>query len=237
MDKEKIKFYLKTAVALLAAFIGGNVTPKVVPVDNKVEVTVLDKTKFKSWIPTDGQGRVISAKCLEEVASTLKDDTYGVLGLPNEGEQFLPRLISVTTLTAYVPRVAPTPKVVPAPITPTVNPNPPVVVVPSKGKREIVILREKQSDSDDLNNQFISMRVGEFASYLNINGHSLEIYDDDAKLPDGSPDPYVQGLLRQLGQIQMPTVFYIDKDANKVLDVKKFGGKEKVMEELKAVGG
>lgn len=234
MDKEKIKFYLKTALALLAAFIGGNVTPKVVPIDNKVEVTVLDKTKFKSWIPTDGQGRVISAKCLEEVASTLKDDTYGVLGLPNEGEQFLPRLITVTTLSAYVPRVAPTPKIVPEPVTP---PPPSVVVVPTKGKREIVILREKQQDSDDLNNQFISMRIGEFSSYLNVNGHSLEIYDDDAKLPDGSPDPYVQGLLRQLGQTPMPAVFYIDKDANKVLDIKKFGGKEKVMEELKAVGG
>lgn len=229
MDKEKIKGYLKVALALLVAFVGGNVTPKVVP-ENKVEVSVLDKSKFKDWIPTDGQGRVISAKCLQDVASTLQDDVYGTLGLPNEGEKFLRRLITVQTLTVDVPRVVPAPKVdvvvPPAPVNPV-----------TKGKREIVILREKQVDSDDLNNQFISMRVGEFDSYLKINGHSLEILDDDAKLPDGTPDPYVQGLLRQLNGLPLPVTFYIDKAANRVLDVKKFVGKDKVQEELKSVGG
>ena len=202
------------------------------PKPDKISTTTTAKSAAEpeSWIPTDSTGKRIEAASLVSVAASMADGTYAVTGVPKVGQAYVERVISVVTLTA--PR--PPPVVVVPP-----KPTPPVVVVPpeTKGPRDVVVIHETADKRTALAIELTALRVGENDSYIKSNKHSLDVLDDDAILADGTPDPYVQGLLKLRGDVPLPCVFYIDKAANKLINVARFTTASAVIEGLKASGG
>lgn len=213
---------IASAVLLLVVgILGGNVAPPILPKPSP-EPSPVVKSQPEAFITTK-DGKRIVCKPLEDIAATLEDGKYEVLGIPKAGDPFVRRVVIVGSegITPVVPPAPPEP--VP---TPTV-----------KGPREIVILRERDDDSADLARELNALRVGQHAEYLAANKHDLYILDDDTNRPDNTPDPYVQALLGMRGGVALPCVFVIDKSANKILDVKPFATAAGCIEALKAKGG
>lgn len=215
---------LAALVTAVAAFIGGQVSPNVLP--NVTVEPVVAVAPPEAWIPTDGSGKRIECVALESLASTLTDGAYTLTGVPKPGEAFQTRTVVLSTSGVVPPK--------PVPVVP---PKPDVVVPETKGTREMVILRESADQSAELARSLTALRVGVNAEYLKAKGHDLIVLDDDATLADGSPDPYVQGLLSLRGSVALPCVYLIDKAANKLIDVKPFTSDAAAMEALKASGG
>jgi hypothetical protein len=219
----KLLIALVTAVA---AFIGGQVAPNVLPHVPVDPIAVVAVAPPEAWIPTDGSGKRIECVALESLASTLTDGAYTLTGVPKAGEAWQTRSVVLSTSGVVPPK--------PVPVVP---PKPDVVVLETKGTREMVILRESADQSAELARSLTALRVGSNAEYLKAKGHDLIVLDDDATLADGTPDPYVQGLLSLRGSVALPCVYLIDKAANKLIDVKPFTNDAAAMEALKASGG
>jgi hypothetical protein len=215
---------LAALVTAVAAFIGGQVSPNVLPHVTVDPATIVAVAPPEAWIPTDGLKRIDSPSLIA-VASSMADGVYPITGVPKSGEAWVERVVTVATL-----------NVPPKPV-PVVPPKPDVVVPETKGTREMVILRESADQSAELARSLTALRVGSNAEYLKTKGHDLLVLDDDATLADGSPDPYVQGLLSLRCSVALPCVYLIDKAANKLIDVKPFTSDAAAMEALKASGG
>ena len=217
---------LAALVTAVAAFIGGQVSPSVLPVITVAPAPVVAVAPPEAWIPTDASGKRIECVALESLASTLTDGSYLLTGVPKAGEPFQSRTVVVSTAGVVPPK--------PVPVVP---PKPDVVVPETTGEREVVIVRESADQSAELARSLTALRVGSNAEYLKAKGHDLIVLDDDATLADGSPDPYVQGLMKLRGSVGLPCVFLVDKAANKLIDVKPFTNDAAAMEALKASGG
>lgn len=96
----------------------------------------------------------------------------------------------------------------PAPPEPVTPPQPPE---PAKGPRSLFLFRESADDTPALGGLLVKMQSGIVAKYMQDNGHSLVILDDDHKSPDA------EKYLKEAGTLAKPVLVIVDKKSGAVV--------------------
>lgn len=136
-----------------------------------------------SWIPTNSAGKRIDSLPLEQTASTLTDGTYTVTGIPSQGEAFVTRMISVTTLTA--PQPPPKPAPTPTPIPPPLPPEGDVVA------HAYFVFVDRWNDRDNSAElQALGPAAAEWAA-MRSAGHKVLNLDADSEVAQDLYKPYL----------------------------------------------
>ena len=168
---------LAALVTAVAAFIGGQVSPNVLPVITVDPAPVVAVAPPEAWIPTDGTKRIDSPSLIA-VASSMADGVYPITGVPKSGEAWVERVVTVATLN--VP-----PKPVPVPMPSTTKPIEPTTPVPNSEITAAVYVYEKDDGEPPS-----SVRVA--LDRLNRERKILATtFEDDSTDGDGQvPDQY-----------------------------------------------
>ena len=170
---------LAALVTAIAAFVGGQVSPNVLPAITVDPAPVVAVAPPEAWIPTDANGKRIECVALESLASTLTDGAYTLTGVPKAGEPWQTRSVVLSTA-GVVP-----PKPVPVPTPSTTKPGDPATPVPNSEITAVVYVYEKDNGEPPS-----SVRVA--LDRLNRERKILATtFEDDSTDGDGQvPDQY-----------------------------------------------
>lgn len=227
------KTILGSILALIAAYLGGNYGPTVIPEPAPAPQVVVAAPP-ESWVATDSSGKRIVSEPLVSLAETLTDGTYNLTGVPKEAEPFQYRTVVVTSkgVVPPVPVIPPAPPVPPGPPPPP----PPPVVVP--GKRQVVLLYESEDKSPEVARVLNGLRNGDSAKYLLANGHEFFILDASEKDENGQPSTVIKKFKEMAGNSPLPVLIVQDLDSGELLDKKPLPSSDQAaIEIIKQTGG
>jgi hypothetical protein len=130
------------------------------------------------------------------------------------------------------------PKVIP----PEPGPDPPGPTPPPgpvvEGAKRIVVIREAMEPTPELSRTLVLLQSGPVADYFKSKGHTVQIFDDEAKDEQGNPSAYVQAWLKILGDKPLPAVAIEDVTTRNVVHKDKLpASADAVLSIVKGVGG
>lgn len=221
----------------LAAFIGGQISPSIVPV-NVDPAPVVAVAPPEAWIPTDSAGKRIACVALESLASTLTDGSYLLTGVPKPCEPFQSRTVVLSTSGVVPPKPVPV-----VPLGPEPKPVSPVPVIGDKFTA--MILEDRESNRDLSASQLAALQSAAMLAYLDAKTatdadgvHEWRKWDDSLTPDQISEDEpwksrYAQAYKDSNGV--RPWLYATNgKDA---ISIKFPDSESAVMAELKKLGG